>query len=505
MGHAILARGKGRANMVQATLHFGGTHGHEHYDTLNLILFAKDRELIAETRYREKDITNTTREWHTSTAGHATVVVDGHNQTSRQSPHTIKRSKQKTDAVPGVTDWTWRWRGHGNAMNDGMLRLYSVDFPDVQIVEADGERSYGTRVPLKQYRRTIALVRFGKDECYVVDIFRVKGGKVHDFMLHSCLDVPHTSTASVALTKRLRGKLHKYIANAMQGRTDKGWTVDFAMDDGAAGLKTFVLPQKRTTVIRGDGPAMRRQGTAPFYAIRQSDGDSLFVCVHHPYKGKPLVGKVELIPLARGGKKDVVIRVTLPGRVDTIVSTVDGGAVKSRDGKLIARTRFGLAAVGTGRDNWVYMVDGDHFEADGRRVEGKTSYAGTLTKTWRVEAGAKFDAFGTRAGLPVGRRLAGRTLMVDEAGLLVQSFEISKVAREGAQTVIHSADEPGMTITPKLIKLEYYPCWGIQGKARFRIAGSALLRRGKGDAWTFRSTGKGKAAVGRRSVKQTDR
>lgn len=33
-----------------------------------------------------------------------------------------------------------------------------------------------------------------------------------------------------------------------------------------------------------------------------------------------------------------------------------------------------------------------------------------------------------------------------------------------------------MAITPNLIKLEYFPCWGIVGNARFRIAGSALVR-----------------------------
>ena len=67
---------------------------------------------------------------------------------------------------------------------------------------------------------------------------------------------------------------------------------------------------------------------------------------------------------------------------------------------------------------------------------------------------------------------------------------------------VHSADEPGMTISPNLIKLEYFPCWGIEGEAQFRIAGSALLRRAAAGVWSFRQSGAASATVAGKTVGQ---
>ena len=272
VGHAILGTGAGKGNMAQASLHFGGTHGHEHLDCLNLILFAKGRELISETRYRPYDIPNTSRAWHVATAGHATVVVDETNQNSRGSKDCFRRAREPADAVPGIPDWPWRWRGHGNCMNDGMLRLFNTDFEKVQVVEADGERSYGTTLALKQYRRTVALVKITESDVYVVDVFRVRGGEVHDYMLHSCLELNHTLTLEPEVTEAKPGKLHKYIDQLRSRKTDGPWTATFAMEDASCSLKTFMMPQPGTEIIVGEGPAMRRRGTAPFIAVRHTGG-----------------------------------------------------------------------------------------------------------------------------------------------------------------------------------------------------------------------------------------
>ena len=136
------------------------------------------------------------------------------------------------------------------------------------------------------------------------------------------------------------------------------------------------------------------------------------------------------------------------------------------------RGRFAHVAEG----KWAYLVDGHLLVAGGRTIRGDVSYTGELTKTYRVEAGDSIDAFVTPQELPTDGSLDGRTLMIDEAGVLVQAFTIKHVERRGAETLIHSQGEPGMTISPNLIKLEYFPCWGIVGKARFHIAGSAILR-----------------------------
>lgn len=483
MGHAILGTGEGKGKMVQASLSYGGTHGHEHFDCLSLILFAKSHELIAETRYRPMNVSNTTREWHGMTAGHATVVVDGLDQTDRQSAAAAEagcmRRKQPEDEIPGVPDSRWRWMGHGNAMNDGKLRLFNTDFEMVQTVQADGERSYAGHVPLDVYRRTLVLVKIDNDDAYVLDVFRVRGGTVHDYMLHSCLDLPHSAAFSLDL-KGADGDpepLHKYITPRRHTRTDAGWHVTFTMADSPARLRTFMLPQPNTEVIVGDGPAMRHEGVVPFIAVRQSDGESLFVAVHHPYEGESRLRGVEAIPLAPGSADAVAVRVILPDAVDTIIVSPDRDApVRAADGTFAVTGRVAHSRRTPDGVVWNYLVDGSSARFDERTVTRETACSGPLTGTLRLEAGDAMNAFLTPAALPAGDELAGHTLMVDEAGLLVQSFVIERVHRTEEGAAIEVRGEPGMTITPGLIKLEYYPCWGIRGDARFRIAGSALAR-----------------------------
>jgi len=478
-GHAVLGNGAtGTQNMSYVSLHFGGTHGHEHFDCLNLTLFAHGRELISETNYHPPEgVTNTTRDWHTMTAGHTTVVVDGLSQTGRHDPSTPKRDRQPQDAVAGYPDWPCRWFGQGNVMNDGRLRLFQTDFDRVQVVEADGERSYHNVAKLERYRRTIALVKIDDSDVYVVDVFRVKGGSIHDYMLHSCLDAPHSVAVSVPLTEQKEGFLHKYITGIRSARTGGDWTATFRMDDGSALLRTWILGATGTEILAGDGPAMRRAGTAPFLAVRRTGGESVYVAVHHPYVGKPLVQKVERLKLAPADGQAVALRVTLPDRVDTIIVTADESPWILREvvaGGVKMRGRFAHVAQGKGVNRWAYLVDGDRLDAGDLRIAGDSSHSGVLTRTSRIEAGDPENAFITPADLPADGTLDGRTLMVDLGGLLVQSFRITRVERRGDETIIHTLDEPGMTLSPNLVKLEYFPGWGITGEAKFRIPGSAL-------------------------------
>ena len=140
------------------------------------------------------------------------------------------------------------------------------------------------------------------------------------------------------------------------------------------------------------------------------------------------------------------------------------------------RGRFAYVAAPREGAGWAYLVGGGLLKSGRHRIEGSRFYTGTLARTCRVEAGDPFDAFVTPAALPTDGSLNGHTLMVDIGDVLVQGFRIERVERRGRETLILSADEPGMTITPGLVKLEYFPCWGITGDARFRIAGSALSR-----------------------------
>lgn len=478
MGHAILGTGEGD-DMAELHLHFSGTHGHEHLDALNIILFARGRELISETRYRDTPGWPTTREWHTMTAGHNTVVIDEHNQETRFPDPSHRRPITEQDAMTGVgqhagmvvdiPDWRYRNGGHGNALNDPKLRCFVTEWDTVQVAEAEAERAYYPDPEV--YRRTVALVRIDEHQVYAVDIFRVRGGAVHDWMLHGCLQDPYTVSTSLELAP-MEGTLHKYLSDLRTAATDAGWVADFTYEAGGQ-LRTHLLGQPGSRVILGRGPAMRRDGYADFLDLRHEGGESVFVAVHDPYEDEPNVLAVE--PMAWGTGMDVGLRVTLAnGCTDVILSS--GGEAPfeeaSTEGGIVFAGRLAHLRFAGDRLLHAYGVDATRLRVGAVDLSGPGGFDGEITATHRIEAGAQFDAFETDAELPAGQE--GRCLLVDLGGTLTQVFTIDRVEPTATGALIYSRDEPGMEIRGDLIKLMYYPGWGIPRPARFHVADTLL-------------------------------
>jgi hypothetical protein len=143
-GQASLGRGGG-ADQLQAQLHFSGGHGHEHADNLSFSLFAKGAEMLSDIGYSHTRL----RGWTISTVGHNTVAID--------------RQEQKT------------------TNSDGDLVMFLPDAAGLSVVEARAERAYPGLAD--RYRRQLLLVPVSPTDAYVVDLFRVQGGTVHDWLL----------------------------------------------------------------------------------------------------------------------------------------------------------------------------------------------------------------------------------------------------------------------------------------------------------------------------------
>ena len=165
-GHASLGCGTG-ADQLQAQLHFSGSYGHEHADNLNFALFAKGSELLSDIGYSHSKL----RHWTISTIGHNTVAIDRRDQA-------IKDSKD----------------------SDGDLLMFIPEANGLSAVEARGEKAY--RGLAEVYRRELLLVRVSESDAYVVDVFRVKGGSIHDWLLHGSADEDMTAECSLPLVPR---------------------------------------------------------------------------------------------------------------------------------------------------------------------------------------------------------------------------------------------------------------------------------------------------------------
>ncbi len=460
-GHAVLGSGQGD-RQVQAHLHFSGTDGHEHADSLNFFLWARNKELLSETEYHGN------RAWQASTAGHNTVVVDEQNQYTRgRAP---RRQFSEIDDVPGVEGFWFARKNinHGDVLTDGMLRLFATDGPGVQVVEADGHRAYpADRVSL--YRRTLAMIERGAGDVYFVDIFRVRGGKVHDWMLHGPLQDEYTVKTSMDLQARA-GKLHTWLESLRSANTDGTWWAEFTAASGET-LRTTMLAAPGTEVILAEGPAMRREGMQTFLDARRAGPESVFIAVHEPYAGQPRVQSVKLLRPERASPMAVALQVELNGRTDTILSTLDEAGEIVGNG-IALRGHFAYVSAGARRSPLLYMADARSLKAGQASLAGTPAYTGAVRKTLRAAQGDANNAFATDAQLPE-KKLAGKLLLTIDGDGSTRGFLVKSVTRRSTGTEIAVDRDPGMRIENGYVKLQYYPNWGIRGGLRFQIIETA--------------------------------
>ena len=459
VGHATLGRGQG-PNQVQAHLHFSGAMGHEHKDNLNFFLWAKNKELLSETDYYGID----NRAWAASTAGHNTVVVNEQDQFRRGNAP--QRQFSDIDRVPGVEDF-WFARTHlkhGTTLTDGQLRLFSADAPGIQVVEADGHRAYPSDL-VKLYRRTLAMVQTGGEDIYIVDIFRVRGGGTHDWMLHGPLQDDYTVTTSLNLNPH-EGTRHKWLDDLRSARTDGPWWAEFRTPTGEA-VRTTVMPAAGTEVTLAQGPAMRRMGTQTFLDVRRvGSSTSVFVAVHEPHTGSPRIRSVKLVPAGRASEMAVALQVELPDRTDTILSTLDeNGAIVAAE--IDFQGRFGYLSVPNNRARTLYMADAGHLKTGGATLEGPAAYTGAVTQTLSTARGDALNAFVVDAPIP-DSNLTGKLFLTTDGDGSTRGFLIKSV--HGNRIEVDRL--PGMTVQDGYVKLQYFPNWGIPGGLDFRIVNS---------------------------------
>jgi len=148
-GLAILESGK-EPHRRAVTLYYGDANGgHGHKDRLNIEMFAFDRPVLTEDGYPTPFHRPDFYDWRgANTYRHYLVMID-------EAPH--------------------------HNRNAGNLNTL-VSAPGLQLADASAETVYPGVASL--YRRTTALVDISEEQSYLLDIFRVRGGKQHDWCFH---------------------------------------------------------------------------------------------------------------------------------------------------------------------------------------------------------------------------------------------------------------------------------------------------------------------------------
>ena len=476
-GHASLGRGDG-SDQLQAQLHFSGAFGHSHRDNLGLCLFAKEREMLPDLGYTWTQM----RAWTCSTVAHNTVVIGRENQTG------------------------------GGAKSAGDLLRFFPDSGGFSLVDADGSRGYPAAVGPDAYRRTLLLVPVSATDAYVVDLFRVRGGSMHDWSLHGDADEDTTAACSLPLAGHRKTMLTPEEEGAWQEPriiTDNycpyGMIRDVASAPVAGGfLVEFAYPRETARGLRvhvdagdaevhlGRAPSVRRMGRGnqgdmrkaydfwmPQLLVRRAGSAPLastFAAVEEPYSARPFISRVERLPTPAEGA--VALRIAHAAGVDTVVSLPDGGTCTvdgvTLDGFLgIVRRASPAGPVVAAR-----LFDGAALTCDDVRLiaEG-TRLAGTIERAERRLAGAREDFFVTSASLPPGQELHGAWMILTHADGSRQGHEIDRIERDGDASRVHLVRDHGLRIEDGRTHEVYFPRRTFAGLPSFAIPRAASFDR----------------------------
>ncbi len=346
-GLAILRSGTGEHQRA-LTLYYGRNMGHAHKDTLNIGLYGYGLDLMPDIGYPEHATVWPSRyEWTSNTISHNTVVVD---------------RKKQAESFSGTARFVKQGEG-------------------ISAVEVYADKVYPQA---SLYQRTTALVDASEKSFYVVDIFRVRGGKEHHYSIHGPEgEVEAEGLSLVAQAKgTLMGEDVEYAAKLGDGtdywkdasgfqylynvRRDKRpgerpsltwkvkdtWGVHPKPIDVRLRVN-MVNPPGEVIVADGD-PPQNKPGVPRrlTYLLQSHQGDSTtFVNVIEPYSGERVIKNIE-----RTDRGDTVtLRITLAsGRVDYITSSNSLQPIPSAGS---AKARFAAVTEENGKRQTKLLVE----------------------------------------------------------------------------------------------------------------------------------------------------
>lgn len=499
-GHLSLGAGAG-LQQTQLNLQFNDYCNHVHKSGLGLTLFAFGEEQLGNNRY-----------------GHGLAGRGFLNSTMAHNTVTIDRASQERGNIQLTGN-----RGH--LFSGGDLKSYEPGLMGVALAEIDSRRAYPS-LPEGRYQRLTVLNTNDPAHPYLLDVFRVGGGHIHDYFLHGSVKSDESSQASfklqpIAKKFPLLEEGEKWVEPKSESSTDDwygvfrdmstgrspgNWNVTFRDRAHNTGTRIHVSDAGDSQVFLGRSPVAIRQNSEhadsifnywrPTLLIRRESAEkqplqSLFVTVIEPFSGESTITKVERLPLKQADAESTALRITFAsGREDICLVDLSTSArsVATVDGKYRLEGRFGIVSREKSRSKG-WLIAGREFHYGDAMVQSPSaSYAGTLSAVLRRTDGSNTDAFVTDAQLPTGAELKGKWLALQfgtyavvpskpgdfPLGIKTQSgitqmFQIDSIERRDGKTLIRLVDDPALKIGDGKTVEQLRPNRTFEGTCHFRI------------------------------------
>lgn len=317
----------GRESLLLLNASRWGSHHHE--DSLNLYYWKNGREVLSDLGY----LWDHPRKHQTArTVAHNTVVIDEKDQ----------RTKERGGDV-----------------------VFFRSSEHVKVMEATSAAYAET----SEYRRTSALIDHGEGRSYVVDFFRVEGGRRQDFVYHASattveIQGPAASATAVTVagvkTEAAAVKLYDFSNVRAIGAGGSGgevWRTAWKAGGDLTGVAWNVSqPGERAWIADGWGQRDWKNsdiGATLPYIVRRTEGEGrkLFVSVFEGYAGaQPFVRSVTQ-------RSPGVLVVETAISTDYVMSDPTGGVLKvtTNAGEQTLPGRFAVASAQAGKIAWSFQ------------------------------------------------------------------------------------------------------------------------------------------------------
>lgn len=412
VGWGILRSGRG-PDTAAVYLKYGvyGS-GHGHPDKLNLDFYDNRTELITDLGYLGAGHGNTA--WNRCTLAHNTVMIDGQAQLAE----------------------------------DGELLAFAAG-DGIQSIVGKGPAVYPQAT---RYERSVVLVDHGVGRRYLVDVFRVAGGKQHDYVIHGA---GPTFTRPDGQWAPLEGELVTKEASGggkwLSGIEQAVATGDAAAEwrEGADGVRVDLLGQPETSLIHAIGPGLRDRydpwGKRDLHLLlaRRAGPTNTYVAVIQAVRGATAPFRVAAAEVQSEHGDVRAVRVTGDNFEDLIVIGEAASATGlTTCGPLSFRGQQAVYSVVGGVPN-AWLMNGTTLTAGSIKLTGQPAVTGKVLAVdqrayaIRVSGGA----------LPLGDAARGQQLLI--AGAADGAYEIERIERLSAkESLVHLADEPQLNLKP---------------------------------------------------------
>lgn len=473
IGHACLARGQGeKAFQVHLLFNRGG--GHQHADHLGIILWAYGKEMLSDIGYTRTRY----RIWTIYTPSHNTVTVDGQSQA-----------------------WS-----HEGRRTHGNLLFYDVTDRWAQAVAVDNPSAYPGTV--QTYRRFLAAVAADGERNYVVDVFDVVGGSIHDYFLYGSADESQTLELATDLKPRPQGLLpegaefiepygesdarmakapwllYGFLRQVKEGELPAQLPLRATFrypEEGDLGLLVLLWAPQGCHVFTTESPALRpaKENDARLWeSVRQGllvrrEGEapthSRFAAVHVPFRQTPAVKAARMRRLSETA---LALEVEWEDGKDLLLYA--GPQMQKAnftwEGKpIVFRGFWGVLQLRGGRLVQAHVL-GEELAWGESRLQGGGLVSGPLLSA-RRQTSDRPGALVT-SGVWPREELPGRVALVVFADGTRQGFTIRRAVQEGDRTILEVEEDVPYLIGEdgKEVKSQLWPQWKFPGPVRVEVA-----------------------------------